>query len=1129
MTTPAGTRRPRALAAVAALALGAAACVAPAPTSTPPRPLVEVARSVASAALDGPGVITSTGPLSRIETTPDLACAVDHVAGADPQFFGGTGCMTAVSWALPGQPSSITTPAGVPGAEAIVGADERFVPVSQTATGSGTEADPFRVVTVARYLNGLLDVTQTDTYVVGEESYRTDIDVANGSIFGPLSGQVYRAADCNLQDSDFGFGRYDSSTGSIACRGVVDPTDPSPQPGDRIVQWSPITPGSSYFEGSAEELWTAVSTRSQLPNTCRCGSGEADYVDNGAGLSWQLSIPSFSSARVSFVTTFSPAGVQPLVASKTADATTVGAGRETGYMITIRNPNAQTRVLTSISDDLPDGFAYRPGTTAGARTTDPVIDGQRLVWAGPVAVPASGEVSLHFGVTASRSPGPTTNDASADAGALTVVPALEAAPVEVIGVPDDPPTVDAGDDVVGTEDAPVTLAGSVVDTDSPAVTHRWTAAPGAGVDPGASCSIANPDALVTQALCNDDGTWTFRLTADDGVNEPVADSLSARLTNVAPVATAPETASGTAGSPVAIDVDVSDGGTNDTATCRAGWGDGSESTVDADGTGRCALAHTYAAAGTFAVSITATDDDGAASPAVGTRVTVDAAVNLPPAVDAGPAISVVEGSAFTTDAMISDPDGPALVHSWSIEAGSDVDPGTSCTTTAVPAIDRAGSCDDDGSFTLRLTASDTVNDPVVDSTALNVTNAPPSVTVGEFPSDPRRAGESILVAARVVDPGTHDVLSCTVDWGDGRAEPGMFRPDAGIAGPGSCSGEHRFTSGGSYLVTVTGSDDDGGASSASVSVLVVAPPVVDAGPAVSGTEGSPITLSGSVTASPGLTPPPPTWSFAPGPGVDPGASCSAPPAPVTQVTCTDDGTWTASISVPDGFGGTVTDSTTVAVANGPPGLGIPGGTTTAPVGSPVQVTATVADPGTNDTASCSIVWGDGSMSAGTIMVGVCSASHSYTGTGTFTIAITVTDDDGGATTRTRTVAITPLSTRTLFVSFGAPVDYRNSGTLTSGRYVVVTDGRGVKSVIGTGTIPGKNAPSLSVTLEVRRVGDLRLWAGTIRWSDGRFGGSTGLLTTDVGPRGAEIKGRQFAVVSTSLGPRVIDLQWAIVP
>jgi hypothetical protein len=67
---------------------------------------------------------------------------------------------------------------------------------------------------------------------------------------------------------------------------------------------------------------------------------------------------------------------------------------------------------------------------------------------------------------------------------------------------------------------------------------------------------------------------------------------------------------------------------------------------------------------------------------------------------------------------------------------------------------------------------------------------------------------------------------------------------------------------------------------------------------------------------------------------------------------------------------------------------------------PFTLTAPFTDPGTGDTHTCSIAWGDSTTSPGVVTEaagsGTCTATHAYTTAGFKTITATVTDDDGGA-------------------------------------------------------------------------------------------------------------------------------------
>ena len=116
-------------------------------------------------------------------------------------------------------------------------------------TGTGAVGDPYRVVTVVDLGTSGLRLTETDSYIVGQESYRTDVQVSNT---GGASRDVilYRAGDCFLQNSDFGFGAVNAGTGAVTCLEATNSTTP----GTRIEQFFPITPG-----------------RTTRPSTTRCG------------------------------------------------------------------------------------------------------------------------------------------------------------------------------------------------------------------------------------------------------------------------------------------------------------------------------------------------------------------------------------------------------------------------------------------------------------------------------------------------------------------------------------------------------------------------------------------------------------------------------------------------------------------------------------------------------------------------------------------------------------------------------------------------------------------------------------------------------------------------------------------
>lgn len=387
--------------------------------------------SVALAQLTPYRTIASSGPLTAIHLGDEGSVQVAHATdGTTHEFYPPS--------TIPGDSGTFIAMDGVlyaPNFEAHdgsatgnIGTYVAFTPVSQTATaGAGTVMSPYRLVTV--YAAGAtgITITQADTYVVGEESYRTDLLLTNsGTVTRTLI--LYRAADCYLGGSDSGFGAVDMLSGAVACSVNADNV-----PAGRIEQWLPISAGSSFYQARYSEVWTWIGTMLPFPNTCECTTQQ----DNGAGISWQVTIAPGGNAIRSHLTTFSPIGSLPLTLAKMADTATVTAGSRNGYSVLIDNRNAFEVNVTNVIDLLPAGFSYVPGSTSGALTIDPAITtttaGQVLTWTATITVPALGAAMFHFEVVVGTATGTFYNNAAATAAnVISVSPTGDTAPVHVL-------------------------------------------------------------------------------------------------------------------------------------------------------------------------------------------------------------------------------------------------------------------------------------------------------------------------------------------------------------------------------------------------------------------------------------------------------------------------------------------------------------------------------------------------------------------------------------------------------------------------------------------------------------------------------------------------------------------------
>lgn len=502
---PGSSFRSRALLLVVALlAIGAVACK---PGASGINPAVDA-------------TITSPGPLTSISISSDLNCAVNHVGDTFGEFYGDTACGTFIAVG-----GTLYGPAVVPAGDGPGGAFPRttYTAVSQVGPiGTGTAGDPFKIVTVVALGTTGITLTETDSYVVGRESYTTDVQLSNTTA-SAVPVRVYRAGDCFLQNSDFGYGSV-GPAGAVACRTSLDPTS-------RIEQWNPITAGSHYVEDLYRTVWADIGSQNAFPDTCTC----ATLLDNGAGLSWDVTVPALGQTTVSSLITFSPLGRVPLITTKTADNATVAPGGTDGYTISISNPNSTgDATLNSITDTLPAGFTYVTGSTTGATTADPTVSGQSLTWNGPITVPAgNGSVSLHFNVHASTVPGDYMDNAGGDAGTDSVTATGPTAKVTVVS--GSGPQVSIGDVSVfeGTKTSLAEFSLTLSEPSSSPVTVSYATANDTATAPGdyfpLSGTLTFAPGTTTQKVdvpvigdTDSEGSEAFKVNLSSPVNATIA-------------------------------------------------------------------------------------------------------------------------------------------------------------------------------------------------------------------------------------------------------------------------------------------------------------------------------------------------------------------------------------------------------------------------------------------------------------------------------------------------------------------------------------------------------------------------------------------------------------------------------
>ena len=341
----------------------------------------------------GPTIEDVDGPLVRIAISDTLNCSINYKGDRHNEFYNGRsaqdpadcGTFLAVGSELFGPGVLNSRTAKSMGTIA-------WTPVSQTKSGMGTQADPWVLTTVVR--GGGFEITQTDTYSTGNDFYATTTSVKNVS-GAAQDFTLYHAADCFLQDDDYGFGEYDANTGTVICR-AKDPETGEHSDRGRVEQFVPTTAGSNYYYGAFYQVWDKVENRTPLPNKLERADSNRD---NGMALSWTRTLEPNATVDYSLVTSFSPKGQVALssatcaVAQPGADST---ATRTIG--VTITNPNPDVKSVQTVIATLSDNATYVPQSATGA--PEPTVAGKVLTFKN-LELPANGSVKFSFLITGS--------------------------------------------------------------------------------------------------------------------------------------------------------------------------------------------------------------------------------------------------------------------------------------------------------------------------------------------------------------------------------------------------------------------------------------------------------------------------------------------------------------------------------------------------------------------------------------------------------------------------------------------------------------------------------------------------------------------------------------------------------
>jgi PKD repeat protein len=470
------------------------------------------------------------------------------------------------------------------------------------------------------------------------------------------------------------------------------------------------------------------------------------------------------------------------------------------------------------------------------------------------------------------------------------------------------------------------------------------------------------------------GEYPVGIRVDDGDGGQVFTRAIVSAYNMPPIAVAGPEVTNLEGSPVTFDGSgSSDPGVNDRLSYEWNFGDGSPATSTVT------VTHVYADNAVYSATLTVTDDSGA----VGSDAVAVTILNANPVANAGPDRTVNEGERANFTGTASDPGSlDTLSYAWDFDY-DEVNFHEDANGASVEWTYDDGPTEDD--YVVALLVQDKDGGQGLDTVSVQVNNVPPQAVDAHGPYRGHR-GQPITLSGSAEDVPAD--IPLTYEW------------DLNSDGSYDLSGQsvvNTWNTDGVYTVTLRVTDDaDSGFDTARVTIGN-RPPIVDAGGPYTGREGRSVALDQGIATDPDNDSPLNyTWDL----NYD--GSFETPGQVVTH-TWPDDGVYTVTLRVDDGWGGVATDVATVAVENVRPTAVSAGGPYTTSVGISVTLVGTGTDVLSDTLAYAWNLDDDDTFETPGRVV-----TYTWMTTGTHTVTLQVDDGDGGVVTDTTTVFVDSL-------------------------------------------------------------------------------------------------------------------------